>query len=69
MSSDGERTKQIVDCIVAGLSYRNLMEEEVPCEPVRIIVFFRLSIMNERILAVKLIVSVPCKIMKASNST
>ena len=38
------------------------------CAPVRIMVFFKFSIIKDNALAVKDMVSVPCKIMKASYS-
>ena len=68
VSGYGECTKQVINCVIANLPYGDWVESKVPCEPVRMIVFFKLSIMKERMLAVKLMVSVPWRMMKASNS-
>ena len=58
--------QQVVDGVVSGLANRHCICLLLPCDAVSMMVFCRFSIMKERLLAVKLMASVPCSTTKAS---
>jgi hypothetical protein len=66
VAGNRDGAQQVVDSVVSCLANRDFINYLIPWEPVKMMVFFRFSIMKERLLAVKLIVSVPCSTTKAS---